>query len=582
MNKQLRNGLTTGTCVAAVAKASVWMLVNRQVVNHVSVVLPDTLEVILDIENISFSNNEVKCLTVKDAGDDPDVTNGIKIYATAKYNSSNQINIIAGKGIGQVTKPGLAVEVGQPAINPVPMRMIKQAISEVRPENVGVDVILDIPEGVEIAKRTFNQQLGIVGGISVLGTTGIVKPMSEEALKASLELHLNQLKALGYEKVIFVPGNYASTFLKARFSFDEQILVQTSNFIGFMLEKAVELGFKEILLVGHIGKLVKLAGGIFQTHSRVADCRNEILASHYLNYSSDIISSQKLFSVNTTEEAVEIIGKSKFWNILSNSISERATKYVYNDCKIETIIFSQNNGMLGKSNGADNQLLSFGIKAIENSDIETFALQKNPKISICGIGPGSYDCVLPIVFQKIAFADLVIAGKRHLQLAENCEAEKKVFSGKLTELKELLVLNNEKNIVVLVSGDTGFYSLRKFITENFQNTDIECVPGISSYQFMFSRLNMGYEDVVLASLHGKEFDYISQLQQGRKVFLLTDNVNKCSAIAQRLINCNLSDAIMYIGSNLSYGNELIVKTNALDAISCKYDAGLCSVILVSD
>jgi len=570
---ELKSGFTTGTCSAAVAKACTYMLVHQQLVHHINVRMPDGSESTLEICEPQFNENSATCYTIKDAGDDPDATHHIKIYATATHRDEPGFELTTGPGIGMVTKPGLAVEVGKPAINPVPLKMIHQAIAEVI-DDEGVKVELSIPEGVEIAKKTFNPQLGIVGGISVLGTTGVVKPMSEEALKSSLELSLKQLAALGHDEVILVPGNYAVSFLKKYYDVPDKLVVQTSNFIGFMLEKAVKHGFKKIVLVGHIGKLVKLAAGIFYTHSRIADARNEVMTAHYLKYSNDASTAIKLMDTNTTEEAVDIIKDANFWNYMAYQIKHRANKYIYNETEIEVITFSQSKGLLGKSVGADNH-----IELLKANSKDQKVQSKQSTISICGIGPGNPDFILPEVYKEIAKADIIIAGKRHLELVENSNKEKLVFTGYLDQLQTDITENKNKYIVVLVSGDTGFHSLRRFIMATFAEENVKCIPGISSFQYLYAKMNMSYEKAHLASLHGTEFNFVDALKKYESVFLLTDRNNNYKTIAQTLIDNNMPNAHMIIGSRLSYENEQIETCTASEAIHKDFDANLCSIII---
>lgn len=346
---ELRNGLTTGTCAAAVAKAAVYMLVHQCAIEHVSVKLPGGKEVILELEDIIVNTVSVQCATIKDAGDDPDITNGAHIVAKAKFTQASGINILGGKGIGTVTKPGLAVKIGEPAINPVPLKMIMESIADVLPVDVGAEVEISIPKGEELAHKTFNPRLGIVGGLSVLGTTGIVKPMSEEALKDSMVVELNQMVSQGYHEIIFTPGNYSTAFSKQKLDINEDKIVLTSNYIGFMLEEAVKRGIQKVVLIGHLGKLVKLAGGIFQTHSRVADARNEILASHYLMYSDDKRSFHAIMNANTTEEAIDFIKDKAFWEYFADQIKTRAEKFVHQELQIEIVLLSQKAGLLSVS-----------------------------------------------------------------------------------------------------------------------------------------------------------------------------------------------------------------------------------------
>lgn len=352
LHKDLRSGYTTGTCATAVAKAATWMLVHQKPLEHVQVTLPNDHQVILDIIIHRINSQAVVCGTIKDAGDDPDVTHGLEIKAEAKFTEKCRTTILGGEGIGKVTKPGLSVAVGKPAINPVPFQMIVNAVEEIRPKDTGIEVTISAPGGEQIAQRTFNPQLGIEGGISILGTTGIVKPMSEEGLKNSLVVKLKQLANWGYNQAIFCPGNYGKAFSEQQFEYDEEKIVLTSNYIGFMLEQAVKNGFKKIILIGHLGKLVKLAGGIFQTHSRTADARNEILAAHYLMFSNNTQAFKQIMNSNTTEEATDFISETSFWNHLATQIKHRAERYIYNELEVEIILFSQHKGMLGHTEQA--------------------------------------------------------------------------------------------------------------------------------------------------------------------------------------------------------------------------------------
>ena len=352
LHKELKSGLTTGTCATAVAKASAYMLVNQNTIHQVSVVLPDGSEVRLELQDIRLTADRAQCTTIKDAGDDPDVTHGAEIVASAVWLSENEIRIVGGEGIGKVTKPGLPVEVGKAAINPVPLKMINEAVREVVPEGKGIEITLSVPKGRELAQRTFNPKLGIVDGISIIGTTGIVKPMSEEALKDSLVVKLKQVAAQGKSKAILSPGNYGKAFSKQQFNYSEDDTVLTSNYIGFMLEKAVLHKFKKLVLIGHIGKLVKLAGGIFQTHSRTADARNEVLAAHYFSFTKDAEGFQNIMSANTTEEVANDIDDTAFWNYLAETIKKRSESYIYNELEVEIVLFSQQKGMLAATDNA--------------------------------------------------------------------------------------------------------------------------------------------------------------------------------------------------------------------------------------
>ncbi len=358
--KKLRYGYTTGSCAAAAAKAAVNMLYNNKIINNISIDTPKGWNIDLELCDIQMDKESVSCAVIKDSGDDPDVTNGIKIYAKAKR-AEKGIEITGGKGVGTVTRKGLSVSVGNPAINPVPMKMIISEVKKVLPINGGVCVEISIPKGEEIAKKTFNPKLGIVGGISIIGTTGIVEPMSEEALKESLALELSMLKAEGYKKAVFVPGNYGKDFA-VKLGLNNKYFIKTSNYIGYMLDKAKETGIEKILWIGHIGKLSKVAGGIFQTHSSYADCRMEIIAAYCALIGCNPKVIRKILNCITTDESIEIIKANKLddvFNILANKISLRSRVRTYNDIEIEAVVFSNEFGILGKSEKADMLLEEF-------------------------------------------------------------------------------------------------------------------------------------------------------------------------------------------------------------------------------
>ncbi|UYO63338.1 cobalt-precorrin-5B (C(1))-methyltransferase CbiD [Acetobacterium wieringae] len=362
--KIMRYGYTTGSCATAATKAALLMFLNQQKWDTVKINTPKGWPLDLVLHDQTFSEYEASCSVVKDAGDDPDVTNGIKIFAKVIPSDQAGITFIAGIGVGTVTSVGLSIPPGEPAINPTPREMIAQEIRAVldsdaikhRPDlPKGWQVELSIPQGVELAKRTFNPKLGIEGGLSIIGTTGIVEPMSEEAWKASLKLELSVLHAKGFNEIIFVPGNYGKDFSE-ELGLNETVLVKTSNFIGFMLDEAERMGFDKILLIGHLGKLVKVAGGIFNTHSSVADGRMEILTAHagILGASREIMA--KIMAAKTTDEATDIIlaeNLPDYFNQLAEVVKKKVTDRVYGTIDIEVVLFSKIHGFLGQSKDAE-------------------------------------------------------------------------------------------------------------------------------------------------------------------------------------------------------------------------------------
>ncbi|MBQ3404770.1 MAG: cobalamin biosynthesis protein CbiD [Oscillospiraceae bacterium] len=310
--KKLRLGYTTGSCAAAAAKAAAWMLLTGLRREEISLLTPKGIELKLGVRDISMSPEAVSCAIEKDSGDDPDVTKGTLIYASVSYSDTPGISIDGGRGVGRVTRPGLDQPVGAAAINSVPRQMILENVEEVRRLadcTRGISVIISAPEGESLAKRTFNPRLGIVGGISILGTTGIVEPMSDQALIDTIHTELRQRRAEGQDYVLLAPGNYGAEYIRASLGLDPEKAVLTSNFIGDALEFCRALGFKGVLLIGHIGKLVKLAGGMYNTHSKYGDCRMEIMAAHAGACGLVPEAADQLLNCVTTDDAVNLLDR---------------------------------------------------------------------------------------------------------------------------------------------------------------------------------------------------------------------------------------------------------------------------------
>lgn len=362
-NKKLAFGYTTGSCAAAAAKASAIMLFTGQSIQRVSLMTPKgiplQLEVLSECRGQEQGKAWVSCAIRKDAGDDPDVTHGILVYAKVWQEASgqggSQVQIIGGIGVGRITKPGLEQAVGEPAINRVPREMITRAVAEICEENEypgRIAVEISIPAGVELAKKTFNPRLGIEGGISVLGTSGIVEPMSEAALIASIRLEMQMLRSNGAEYLVTAPGNYGTAYLSAHFPFDMEKAVKCSNFVGETVDMAVELGYKGILFVSHIGKFIKVAGGIMNTHSRNADARMEIMAANALKAGADRETLAEILKAVTTDEGLKLLQRENLLEPTMKGIMERIYFYLdhraYGNLELGVIVFSNELGELGR------------------------------------------------------------------------------------------------------------------------------------------------------------------------------------------------------------------------------------------
>lgn len=259
-HKKLRFGYTTGSCAAAASKASIIMLLNKKPIKKIQIMTPKGILLNLNVLDISFGEDFVKCAIKKDSGDDPDVTNGILVYSKVQFSKDKDIIIDGGIGVGRVTKDGLQCKKGSAAINKVPREMIYKEVKNICEEfeyKEGLYVEISIPEGVEIAKKTFNPRLGIEGGISILGTSGIIEPMSEKALIDTIKLEMKQLKVNGAEYFLITPGNYGESFSRENMEINIENSLKCSNFVGETLDYACELGIKGILFIAHIGKFYK-------------------------------------------------------------------------------------------------------------------------------------------------------------------------------------------------------------------------------------------------------------------------------------------------------------------------------------
>lgn len=353
MKRLLREGYTTGACAAAAAKAAALMLFSQQPVEIVEITLPAGKQLRLSTLERVLGREIASCAIEKDGGDDPDNTHGLRIFAQVKKVSNHggeRVVIRGGQGVGIVTKPGLQIPVGEAAINPVPRLMIRREVERVLPSDCEVEVTISVPGGEEIAKRTFNPRLGIIGGISILGTTGIVKPMSEEAFKASLALQLQIAVAKGLKEIVLTPGNIGEKIAKEKLDLNPEAIVQMSNFVGFMLDECRENGIEKILLLGHHGKLVKVAGGIFHTHSRVADAKKEIIASHAVLVGANRETVARILAANTAEEVLGIIEEKELgevFNLLATKVSQKVSQHVYEEIEVGCILVSLTGKILG-------------------------------------------------------------------------------------------------------------------------------------------------------------------------------------------------------------------------------------------
>lgn len=353
--KKLRYGYTTGSSATAATKAALMYLLDdsKHDIPEVTIKLPSGNSLTISVNSLEKKENSVLASVIKDGGDDPDVTHGLEIYSKVSLRNDSKINIFGGIGVGKVTKKGLPIAPGNSAINPVPLKMIRETVEEMLPEGLGADVEIFVPKGEETAKKTLNAKLGIIGGISILGTTGIVKPMSEESWKASLAIELKMaLENAGNGEAIFLFGNRGKQYLSDNFEDNTSQAIVISNFVGYMFDRACEFEAKKIYFIGELGKFVKVAGGIFHTHSRVSDAKMEILTANALLVGESTENMKKIMASNTTEEATKYIEKTEVYNLLAEKAKQKCEEYCRRngwELEVETLIISAEKEVLGNS-----------------------------------------------------------------------------------------------------------------------------------------------------------------------------------------------------------------------------------------
>lgn len=354
--KKLRKGFTTGTCATAATAAAISMILNQDIEEKVTVFTANGVEVTMDIKDPSFGELTASAAVEKDGGDDADATHGLLIYSTVTLlPDSNDIEIDGGEGVGRVTQKGLKCDVGMAAINPTPRAMIEKTARQLLGPNCGAKIIISVPGGEETAKLTYNSRLGIVGGISILGTTGIVNPMSEESWKASITIELTMLYNQGYRSVVLAPGNYGEDFATNVLGIPPHRIVNMSNFVGHVLKEVQRIGFTRVLMVGHMGKFVKVAGGIFSTHSKDSDARMEIIMANLALLGAPVELLEKVDQCITTDAAGTLIEEYHYeevYQVLVDKMKFRSERLLRNrkpEVSIDVVTFGTEAGYLAST-----------------------------------------------------------------------------------------------------------------------------------------------------------------------------------------------------------------------------------------
>lgn len=354
--KKLRKGFTTGTCATAATAAAISMILNQDIEEKVTVSTANGVEVTMEIKDPSFGDLSASAAVEKDGGDDADATHGLLIYSTVTLlPDSNDIEIDGGEGVGRVTQKGLKCDVGMAAINPTPRAMIEKTARQLLGPNCGAKIIISVPGGEETAKLTYNSRLGIVGGISILGTTGIVNPMSEESWKASITIELTMLYNQGYRSVVLAPGNYGEDFATNVLGIPPHRIVNMSNFVGHVLKEVQRIGFTRVLMVGHMGKFVKVAGGIFSTHSKDSDARMEIIMANLALLGAPVELLEKVDQCITTDAAGTLIEEYHYeevYQVLVDKMKFRSERLLRNrkpEVSIDVVTFGTEAGYLAST-----------------------------------------------------------------------------------------------------------------------------------------------------------------------------------------------------------------------------------------
>lgn len=378
-NKRLRYGYTTGSCAAGATRGAVRMLLSGASLSEVELQTPKGITLNLQLHDITRGETHVSCAVQKDAGDDPDTTNGILVYAKVeKISAEAAKNIIdnqntdskkviihssiildGGVGVGRVTKPGLSQQVGEAAINPVPKAMILREAEEAAQEydyEGYLKITISVPEGEEISKKTFNPRLGIMGGISILGTSGIVEPMSERALIASIQVEMKQHFCQGENYILVTPGNYGADYLREHMTIPFENNIKCSNYVGETIDMAIDMGVKGILFVAHIGKFVKVAAGIMNTHSHCADGRMEVLCASAIRAGGTLECAREILEAGTTDEALAVIDRYGILKQTMAIVMEKIQFYLdhrsYEQILLGAVVFSNVYGLLGQTRDA--------------------------------------------------------------------------------------------------------------------------------------------------------------------------------------------------------------------------------------
>jgi cobalt-precorrin-5B (C1)-methyltransferase len=553
---QLRSGLTTGTCAAAAATAAARAL-RGEICDAVEVELPDGERVTLAVESVERpGEGRARAAVVKDAGDDPDVTDGMTVVAEVERldagcqvagASLDDVEFAAGPGVGTVTRAGLQIPPGEPAVNPVPRRMIAAAVREVLPVGA-VRVTVSIPGGEAVARRTFNERLGIAGGLSVLGTSGRVIPKSEDAWVRSLLPQVDVALADGQDTVYLTPGGFGERAARERFGAAETQIVQCSNFVGDLVDRCTDAGVARVVLVGHAGKVVKVAAGVWNTHSRVADARLETVAALAAAAGAPPTLVTELLELPTAEAAVQVlaaVGLDEVWDDIAERAARRAAERS-----------ARRAGDDGAAPRCDCAVVAYGGEVIGRSVALRAAPAAAPvepsapvvsepaaarlTLTVAGTGPGAAEWLTPAAWQAIHRAEVVVGGRRQLERFAPAGADRVTVGADMDAVATALRAHAGRSVVVLAGGDPGFFGIPVALRRLLPEAEIVTLPGISSVQLAAARLGRPWHDLHFVSAHGLDLGgVVAAIREHPRVLALTDARRTPQALAAALAAAGL-------------------------------------------
>ena len=577
--KKLRSGYTTGACAAAAAKAAVQLLITGKPREAVEIPFPDGRRVIFALESAETDGLYAEVAVKKDAGDDPDVTNRALIVAKVQVlqgqlpDTHPEIIITGGQGVGIVTKPGLSVAVGRPAINPVPLKMIREAVLEAVDEQEtlditgGIEVCIMVPKGEELARKTLNKRLGIVGGISILGTTGIVKPVSADAWTATITSSMSVAHASGVEEIILSTGRSSERCVELLLNPPEEALVMMGDYLQFALKEAKKYAFKHIHMAAMWAKLLKGAMRIPQTH-----VRHGVL---------EIDQALHFFSQNSVEPAIieRLRGSNTAREILERLLDMNNTKIVDLICELACNYYQEYRPDTGHRPFGSWQWQTplLTLQQMKASDMTI--------ITIAGISGSAIPAEIRELIRKENAA--IVCSSALFDLVKDNDLTQSTGNwisitpiGRCMDLIQGALQRG--NVLVLTSGDPLFYGFGRTLLQHFPASRLLFWPALSSMQLCFSRFAVPWDDAVSISLHGRSIAELDMNLHKKKLFILTDKDNSPQNIARHLLSVigaeEIKNYVMHVGVRLGMQQERLVSGSVEEIAAMSFEQPNCLIV----